>query len=86
MPFFKDWDPAKGGSFDVGADWIIKNLGRRPKGTTLHIIDHATGFVPGNLEWTHPRKQVNQQMHKIIAQQRNKIKKLEERIKELENR
>jgi hypothetical protein len=86
MPFFDNWNPKKGGSFDAGAEWIINVLGRRPKGTTLHIVDHATGFVPGNLEWTHPRKQVNQQMYKIIAQQRNKIKKLEERIKELEER
>jgi hypothetical protein len=92
MPFFKDWNPLKGGSLDAGTEWIIKNLGRRPKGTTLHIIDHATGFVPGNLEWTHPRKQAHQQMHRIIAQQRNRIKKLEnvnkklrKRIKELEN-
>jgi hypothetical protein len=50
----------------------------------MHIIDHALGFVPGNLEWTHPRKQAHQQMCKIIAQQRNRIKKLEARIKELE--
>jgi hypothetical protein len=84
MPFFDAWNPDKGGSFDAAESWIIKNLGRRPEKATLHIVDHVLGFVPGNIEWTHPRKQINQQMHKVIAQQRNKIKKLEERIKELE--
>jgi hypothetical protein len=27
MPFFDEWNPDKGGSFDGGAEWIIKNLG-----------------------------------------------------------
>lgn len=85
MPFYDAWNPAKGGSWAAGAQWIIDNIGRRPKGTTLHIVEHSLGFVPDNLEWTHPRKQSHQQMHKIIAQQRNKIKKLEARIKELES-
>ncbi len=84
IPFFDGWNPDKGGSIAAGESWIIKNLGKRPKGSTMHIVDHSLGFVPGNLEWTHPRRQAHQQMHKIIAQQRNKIKKLEERIKELE--
>jgi hypothetical protein len=77
MPFFDAWNPAEGGSFDAAEDWIIKNLGRRPEKSSLHIVDHALGFVPGNIEWTHPRNQISQQMHKIIADQRNKIKKLE---------
>jgi hypothetical protein len=85
MPFYDYWNPDKGGAFKTGEKWIIDNLGKRPEGCTLHIISHALGFTPGNLEWTHPRKQVNQQMYKIIAQQRNLIKKLEARIKELEN-
>jgi hypothetical protein len=55
-------------------------LGTRPKGSTLHIIEHEKGFVPGNLEWAHPRKQNNQQMFKIIAQQRHRIKQLEAEI------
>lgn len=86
MPFFDEWNPKKGGSLKAGADWIVKNIGKRPRGATLHIIEHSEGFVPGNLEWTYPRKQNNQQMFKIIAQQRNRIKKLEARIKELEKR
>jgi len=84
MPFFDDWNPSKSGSFQAGESWIIENIGKRPDGTTLHIVDHALGFVPGNLEWTHQRKQTHQQVCKIIAQQRNRIKKLEARIRELE--
>jgi endogenous inhibitor of DNA gyrase (YacG/DUF329 family) len=80
MPFFDGWNPKKGGSFRAGANWILENLGRRPKGTTLHIIDHEKGFTPNNLEWTHPRKQSNQQMFKIIAQQRHRIKELEAEV------
>jgi hypothetical protein len=77
MPFYDGWNPKKGGSIRVGADWIITNLGKRPEGCTMHIVDHEKGFVPGNLEWTHPRKQDHQQMFKIIAQQRHRIKELE---------
>jgi hypothetical protein len=83
MPFFDGWKPKKGGSYKTGAMWIIKNLGFRPKGTQLHIVNHEKGFVPGNLEWTHPVKQVNQQMFKIIAQQRHRIKQLEAEVAEL---
>jgi len=83
MPFFDGWNPNKGGSFGAGEDWIIKNLGERPDGTTLHIVNHDLGFVPGNLEWTHPLKQSHQQAHKIIAQQRNRIAQLEEQNKNL---
>lgn len=83
MPFFDGWNPRKGGSLRAGELWLIKNLGRRPEGSTLHIVHHDLGFVPGNLEWTHPRKQISQQMHKIIAQQRNEIKSLKAKIKEL---
>jgi hypothetical protein len=86
MPFFDSWNPNKGGSYQSGADWIIKNLGRRPEGTTMHIVDHALGFVPGNLEWTFPQKQASGKMFKIIADQRHEIKTLKERIKELEAR
>lgn len=86
MPFFDEWNPDKGGSFDIAERWILENLGKRPKGTTLHIIQHDLGFVPGNLEWTFPRRQSNQLMFKIIAQQRHRIKELEKRIKELEIR
>lgn len=78
LPFYKAWDPARGGSYRAGEQWIIQNLGKRPKSTTLHIIDHEKGFVPGNLEWTHPRKQNNQQMFKIIAQLKHKIRLLKE--------
>jgi hypothetical protein len=80
MPFFNKWNPKKGGSYQAGADWIIANLGRRPKDSTLHIIDHEKGFVPHNLEWAHPKKQSNQQMFKIIAQQRHRILTLEKEL------
>jgi len=84
MPFFDEWNPDKGGSFRAGADWIIANLGKRPEGCTLHVVDHEKGFMPDNLEWTSPRKQIHQQMVKIIAQQRHEIRLLKQRINELE--
>jgi hypothetical protein len=80
MPFAEEWNPDKGGSLRAGADWIIRNLGRRPKGSSLHIVEHEKGFVPGNLEWTAPTKQANQQMFKIIAQLRHRIKELEDEL------
>ena len=82
MPFHDAWNPDKGGSYKAGGQWIIDNLGCRPDGCTLHIIEHAKGFVPGNLEWTHPKRQVNQQMFKIIAQQRHQIKQLNRQLVE----
>jgi len=80
MPFFDGWNTAKGGSPAVAALWILDKLGKRPEGSTLHIIDHEKGFVPGNLEWTHPRKQSNQQMFKIIAQLKHRVRELEEEV------
>jgi hypothetical protein len=59
-------------------------LGKRPKGASLHIVNHSLGFVPGNLEWAFRQKQNSEQMFKIIATQKNTIKRLEERIRELE--
>ncbi len=81
MPFFDAWNPNKGGSQLAGAEWIIKNLGKKPEGTSLHIIEHEKGFVPGNLEWTHPKKQSSQQMFKIIANLKHHIKELELEIR-----
>ena len=86
MPFFDGWNPAKGGSFMAGAEWIIFNLGRRPEGCSLHVIHHDLGFVPGNLEWTHRKKQSNQQMFKIIAQQRHRIEELEKEVEGLKEK
>ncbi len=83
MPFFDGWNPKKGGSSKAGADWIIANLGKRPKGCSLHIIDHAKGFVPGNLEWASPQKQNNQRMFLIIAQLKHRIKELEAEVAQL---
>jgi hypothetical protein len=77
MPFEDAWNPKMGGSFKAGGEWIIANLGKRPEGCWLHIVDHEKGFVPGNLEWTHPKKQVAEQMFKIIARQRHEIKELQ---------
>jgi len=86
MPFFDLWNPDKGGSFKAGEKWIVENLGKRPEGSTLHVVAHEKGFTPDNLEWAHPRKQVHQQMHKIIAQQKHRIKELEEQIEILKRR
>lgn len=80
MKFFKGWNPNEGGSFRVAAKWIIENLGRKPKNSTLNIINHERGFVPGNLEWTSPREQAANQMFKIIARLKKRIKGLEQEI------
>lgn len=80
MPFYDDWNPDKGGSLRAGGDWIIKHLGKRPGGSQLHIISHEKGFIPGNLEWTYPQKQLNQQMFRVIAQLRHRIKQLEAKL------
>ena len=77
VPFFDEWNPHKGGSLLIGIKWIIKNLGRRPKNCSMHIINHEKGFAPGNLEWTYPRKQNAQQMFKIIADLKHRIRELE---------
>jgi hypothetical protein len=78
MPFFQGWLPSDTTTrpFETAALWIRENLGPRPEGCSLYVIVHALGVVPGNLEWTHPRKQLNQQMYKIIVQQKNQIKVL----------
>jgi|ERR1700733_1796781 len=77
MPFYDGWNPDKGGSIKNGEIWIIKNLGKKPKGSSLHIMDHSLGFVPGNLEWATPKKQTSEQMFRIIARLRHRIKELE---------
>jgi hypothetical protein len=77
VPFEDAWSPKKGGSFRAAGDWIIANLGKKPKGCSLHIVDHAKGFVPGNLEWATREKQNAEQMFKIIARQRHEIKELQ---------
>lgn len=84
MPFFDDWNPDKNGSFLAAVKWIIKNLGPRPKGSTLHVIPQTKkGFAPDNLVWTSPREQTNQQMYKIIGRQDHRIKQLEAEVHEL---
>jgi len=83
MPFFDGWNPKKNGSLKAGADWIIANLGRRPTGSTLHVIDHKKGFVPGNLVWTSPRNQTYQQLIKILGRQKHRIKGLERQVEGL---
>lgn len=85
MIFYDGWNPEKGGSYLAGERWIIENLGKRPEGCTLHIVEHEKGFVPDNLEWTYPRKQNAQQMYKIIADLKHHIKQLEKQIKDLTN-
>lgn len=81
MPFFDNWNPKKGGSIRAGANWIIKNLGSKPKGCTLHVIEHERGFVPGNLVWTYPRNQVSNQMFKVIARLKRRIRQLENQLR-----
>jgi hypothetical protein len=81
MPFCDAWNPKKGGSFRAGGDWIKANLVRPSGKVSLHVVDHAKGFVPGNLEWTHPTKQNAEQMFKIIARQKHQINQQVEYIR-----
>lgn len=61
VPYFKGWNPRRGGSFMAGCQWIDKHLGLRPdKKYQLHIIDRRLGFVPGNLAWV-PRDKHRQE-------------------------
>jgi hypothetical protein len=84
MPFFDGWNPDKSGSFQAGADWIIENLGKRPKGkVSLDVIDHILGFVPGNLRWSDPKGQNKNQMYKKNAQLRRDLEKAESEISKL---
>jgi len=85
MPFFDAWNPSKGGSFKAAYDWIIKNLGKRPENTSMHIIKHELGFVPDNLSWTHPKGQTANQMFRIIANLRFEIKELKTKIEKYES-
>jgi hypothetical protein len=80
MPFFDGWNPDKGGSHKAGVQWIIDNIGKRPDGYSLHVVRHDIGFMPGNLEWATPKKQTNQQMYKVIAQQHHQIKILKRQL------
>jgi hypothetical protein len=84
MSFYDGWNPDKGGSYKAGGEWIIENIGKCPENSSLHIIHHDIGFMPGNLEWTYPKKQNNQQMYKIIAQQRHQIRNLKRQLIEVQ--
>lgn len=58
MPFYDGWNPDKGGFISAGCAWIIDNLGIKSVfeaqhgKSSLDIIDHRLGFVPGNLRWS----------------------------------
>ena len=83
MTFYDGWNPNKGGSFLSGAKWVVENLGKRPnKNASLHIVEHEKGFVPNNLEWASKHKQNAQQMFKIIANLKHRIKELELKLEE----
>ena len=84
MPFYDGWNPDKGGSILSGMDWVIENLGKKPKGCSLHIVEHEKGFVPGNLEWTYPQKQSTYRMFQIIAKLKHRIKELERQLESQE--
>jgi hypothetical protein len=81
MPFHDAWNPMKGGNYADGMQWIIENLGYRAdwakahgvadKSVSLHIVDHARGFVPDNLAWATAGEQTAEQMFKIVAKLRH---------------
>lgn len=86
MPFFDGWNPKKGGCFVDGGDWIVQNLGPRPKGCSIDIVDRLLGFVPGNLKWSTPKGQAWNQMHRTITEQRNLIDSLTEELNTLKEK
>jgi len=68
MPFHEAWNPEKGGAYWVGAQWIIENLGHKPgRSWSLDIIDHAKGFVPGNLRWALKHTQEANKIHRKLG-------------------
>ena len=68
MPFFDDWNPDKGGEFWRGAKWILDNLGPRPEGTwQMDVIEHAKGFIPGNLRWAQLKTQSKNKQHRWLG-------------------
>lgn len=87
MPFFDGWDPEKGGSFEIGANWIKENLGCRPEGKiSLDIVHHEIGFMPGNLRWSEQKGQLSNQMRKVITRLKHEndlLKKENEYLKSL---
>lgn len=82
MPCYDEWNPKKGGSYEAGYNWIVENLGKRPKGRTLDIIKHEKGFVPGNLRWAPPKRQTTNKMFKRIADLETQNQNLVELLKE----
>jgi hypothetical protein len=93
MPFPDAWNPNKGGSFRVGMFGVIADIGERAKwaqehgvpdkSASLHIVDHAKGFVPGNLAWATKGVQNAEQMFKIIAKLRHENSQLKEENRRL---
>lgn len=76
MPFWEEWSPHNGGSFAVGAQWVIENLGHRPdKNYQLHVVDRALGFVPGNLQWVPRDKHKQSEMIARLLLENQNLKK-----------
>jgi len=69
MPLYDGWNSKKGGSTLAGMNWILKHLGKKPGSSwSLDIIEHAKGFVPGNLRWALKRLQMSNQRHRFLGQ------------------
>lgn len=52
LPFQREWDPLRGGSWHRAAWEILRDIGPRPSTNyVLSIITHSKGFVRGNLKW-----------------------------------
>ena len=69
MPFYPDWNPKEGGSYENGEKWILENLGPRPASHwSMDIIRHELGFVPGNLRWALKNMQGLNKQHRQLGQ------------------
>lgn len=81
MPFQREWNPRRGGSFRQAELDISAEIGERPsKHHTIHVVDHAKGFCRGNLAWADGRTQNRQQLHKIAARLEHENKRLRAKI------
>ncbi len=88
MPFHEAWNPDIGGGLKAGMLGVIADIGERADwanahdvpgaSVSLHIINHANGFVPGNLTWATKDVQSAEQMFKIIARLRHENAQLKE--------
>jgi hypothetical protein len=77
MKFYDGWNPKKGGSFEVAANWIVKYLDRNvTRNHHLHIMNRKLGFVPENLCWVPSEFHKQEEMISKVLLENQKLKQL----------